>query len=394
MRLTKQGSNLVTPEGDHFSGLMPTAFLLCSPNYPLSFTKGYIDRMKSAGAAGFRAAINVYWGPNHQGEHGGNTIFWNNETELINRINDVLSFLEDRGMYLILEILDSSLHIAIGENRYYDQSLEWERLFSAFAMFNHLHPNLIVGTGNEPSKGLNKQKVTAFQFWAVDKLKKLAAAQGDQILIAAEINEGTGIPALAGNPKVDILGFKSSRIENEMVLHETYNQLTGLKHNFPEKVIWGQEPPRRNYPNFGSWCSDDAILWLIKIAYLHLGSLYTPHGLGHGQEEQRPEENGFFFWGVGGGDPVNYWQAYNYLMRIIRRPPAGKKSRCFFDFDPSMIFYSGNGLGFVSSDFKDWIIISNENQIKVSIEDAGRFMILDLKTGGVEWNEKCSKANR
>lgn len=406
IRLHRDNGVLKDNRGDHFQGLIPTAFLLCSPEKDWEYVKQYIDDKYNKGAQGFRAVWNCFWGPDSSGSHGGNTVYWLNKPALIERTRKVLDYLSSKKMYLFLEMLDSSLIISIGQ-AYFARSQAWIELFQTLVDLNSEFSNIIIGTGNEPSKGKDPDKVKDWQEWAVTAIRELA--EGDPLLIAGEINQGTGVPDLVFNEGIDIWGWKTPRWDNVSVIQGTYNQLkmlhegkhpdipvwTGLKTG---RVIWGHEPPRRNYPNDGDWCSDIHKEWLRKIMYCHLGSIYTPHGLGNGQEEHQPSDWGGdhqHLWGVGDEDWLDLYAGFNTFVKTLKSPPAGPKALTKYDFIPDNgSWFIGAGQGFRTKDDKFYVIVAAEDGIQINIAGGpGRFRVVNLITGLYEWEEHKKDLN-
>lgn len=374
---------MVDGEGNHFSGLLPTAFLLFSPDYDMDYIREYILKRKAQGAAGFRTLINCCWGPTLKCEHGGNTIFWGN-SPLHDRIEAVLDFLQQNGMHAIIETgAGDSTSYAIGKPAYTEKSPEWLDLLYYMVYLSAKYGNLIIGTGNEPAKRENPDAVLEWQNWAVDTLKERAAIVGTDILVTADIMPGTGVPTMSHHSAVDIVGWVTPRSEwfdgSVGAAYLEYRELR-RRSELNDKVIHFREPPRRNYRNMGDWTSPEAKEWLREIMFLSLGSIYTPHGLGNGEEEEQPPD-GSFLWGVGDKDYPESWKAYTELMQLFRFRTTSKRR---FDFVPDDGWYLGGAFGF-SADKKIYVAYCHSNGVHVGLPGPGTFTVFNPVSGEVEW---------
>lgn len=387
LKVSPNGSQLIKPDGHEFNEVLCTMFAVCREELPWNDVKQYIDTMFSHGIRGFRALLNVAWGPTHTAEHGfcwawGGSVYPKSAQDrsvlnepLMQRIDQVLNYLNQKNGYLQLDILDPSPYgIGVASDWYTAKDDGWRMLIERLAVMYHQYGNMIIGTGNEPAKcHPNPAPVRDHQKWLVQEMR----AKGIKVIIA-EISPGVGIPELISDPDIPILAIKTSRNRNTTCLVNTWSELKSLRFGHPNKIFWGSEPPRRNY---GGWTTDEdkerlrAVMWIYGAA----GVLYTHHGLS--QNHELPD-NTYPLWGCTEEDWIDIIAPWNIFFKKFGRPPAGPNKRTQYYCSPdNSIVLSSSGHIYCGVRNNQRIIACFSSYLTVKFSDDGRIVAFNPVTG-------------
>jgi len=387
-----KSGTLILDNGHDFNRVLCTAFGVCREDVPWNDTKVYINKLLNMGALGFRTLMNVAWGPAHQAEHGF-CFSWNGSiyplqsqdrsklnTELFARIEKVLQYLKDRNGFLEFGLLDPSCAIVGLAPWYCTWDSGWQMLVDKIGELYAKYGNIIPETGNEPVKtnAFPRDQIKDFHVLLVDKLNQAGCN-----VVGVEISNGVGIPELAYDSNANVLFYKTVRTNSDYVIHQTWEELKTLQAKHKNHVIWGNEPPRKNY---GGWSGDETHNdWLRWVAYMHVvtGTLFLHHGLSNNHEMP---DNPKPFWGCMPSDFMNIIEPMNELMKKMHTPPAGPKARDKYYFGPdnSNIKNMVNGMAYGARRNRMYIIANRADQLTVTFNKKQRYHILNPVNGTFE----------